>query len=86
MEKELHHYLDRIVENPEILAGKPVVKDTRVSVERVLAHLAETPSIDDLFAAFPHLVIEDVQACLAYAHQSVVNEREQRISRQTTRV
>lgn len=68
------------------MVGKPVVKGTRVTVERVLAHLAETPDLDDLFAAFPHLTIEDVQACLAYAHQRLVSEYEQRTVRQPTRV
>ncbi|MGI8976091.1 MAG: DUF433 domain-containing protein, partial [Thermomicrobiales bacterium] len=53
MEEELHHYLDRISEDPRVMVGKPVVKGTRVTVERVLAHLAETPDLDDLFAAFP---------------------------------
>ncbi len=86
MEEELHHYLDRISEDPRVMVGKPVVKGTRVTVERVLAHLAETPDLDDLFAAFPHLVIEDVQACLAYAYQTVVSERDQRVDRQPTHV
>ncbi len=57
---------DRIVRDPRILAGKPVVKGTRVPVELVLAHLAENPDLDDLFAAYPRLKVKDVQACLAY--------------------
>jgi uncharacterized protein (DUF433 family) len=48
------------------MAGKPVVKGTRIPVERVLAHLAET-SMQDLFEAFPELTVEDVRACLAQA-------------------
>ena len=50
------------------MAGKPVVKGTRVPVERVIQHLADNPDVNDLFQAFPHLTMEDVQACLAYAH------------------
>lgn len=68
-------YMDRIHQDPEIMAGKPVVKGTRIPVERVIAHLAETPNLDDLFAAFPHLTVEDVQACLAYAHARLVKSR-----------
>lgn len=60
---------DRIDEDPNVMVGKPVVKGTRIPVERVIAYLAETPDLDDLFAAFPHLTIKDVQACLAYAHE-----------------
>jgi len=64
-------YQDRIVRDPKILAGKPVVKGTRVPVELVLAHLAENPDLDDLFAAYPRLKVKDVQACLAYARRAV---------------
>jgi uncharacterized protein (DUF433 family) len=53
--------------------GKPVVKGTRVSVEQVLRHLADNPDMDDLFAAFPELTREDVQAVLAYAHARVAD-------------
>jgi len=59
-------YLNRISTDPEVMAGKPVVKGTRIPVERVLAHLAET-SMQDLFEAFPELMVEDVRACLAQA-------------------
>lgn len=64
-------YVDRIVEDPEIVAGKPVIKGTRIPVERVIAHLAYTPDLDDLFAAYPRLTIEDVQAALGYAHDAL---------------
>jgi uncharacterized protein (DUF433 family) len=67
-------YGDRIVVDPQILVGKPVVKGTRISVELVLGHLAENPDVQDLFAAYPHLSIEDVKACLAYASALVGGE------------
>jgi uncharacterized protein (DUF433 family) len=61
-------YTERITQNPEIMTGKPVVKGTRIPVERVLAHLAQNPDLADLFAAYPELTEEDVKACFAYAH------------------
>jgi uncharacterized protein (DUF433 family) len=61
-------YKDRIVRDPRIMVGKPVVKGTRIPVERVIQHLADNPDVDDLFQAFPNLTIDDVKACLAYAH------------------
>jgi len=64
-------HLDRIVTDPKILVGKPVVKGTRIPVELVLAHLAENPDLGDLFAAYPRLTINDVKACLAYARKAV---------------
>jgi uncharacterized protein (DUF433 family) len=68
MARQHVNYTDRIVKDPEVMAGKPVVKGTRIPVERVIRHLADNPDINDLFEAFPHLTMEDVKACLAYAH------------------
>lgn len=75
MTKEKPKYQDRIIQDPEIMVGKPVVKGTRVPVETVLQHLEENPDLEDLFAAFPRLTIEDVKACLAYARAVMSNER-----------
>jgi uncharacterized protein (DUF433 family) len=58
--------LERIVTDPEIIAGKPVVKGTRIPVETVLAHLVVTPDIEDLLQAYPRLTMDDVKACFAY--------------------
>jgi len=57
------------------MVGKPVLRGTRIPVERVIAHLAHTPDLDDLFAAYPELTVEDVQAVLSYAYAAVVNQR-----------
>ncbi len=61
-------YGDRIVTHPDLLAGKPTIKGTRISVELVLKRLAQEPNLDVLFEAYPHLTVEDVKACLDYAH------------------
>lgn len=57
----------RIVTDPEILAGKPTVRGTRIPVSIVLEYLANNPNFDDLFADYPRLTTDDVKACLAYA-------------------
>ena len=75
MVKGMPSYMDRIVTDPQIMVGKPVVKGTRIPVERVLQHLADTPDFNDLFQAFPHLTMEDVQACLAYPHSRIARNR-----------
>ena len=69
-------YQDRIIRDPVIMVGKPVVKGTRIPVELVLQHLAENPDLNDLFGAFPRLTIEDVQACLEYARAAVGKQRQ----------
>lgn len=66
---------ERITQDPRVMVGKPVVRGTRIPVERVIAHLAHTPDLDDLFAAYPELTVEDVQAVLQYAYAAVVNQR-----------
>ncbi len=65
---------DRIIIDPRILAGKPVIKGTRIPVELVLKHLAQNPELNELFAAYPRLTIEDVRACLEYAQKMVEGE------------
>ena len=77
MKVERRRDLDRIIQDPAIMVGKPVVKGTRIPVERVIQHLAENPDLDDLFQAFPHLTLEDVKACLAYAHATITQAQEQ---------
>ena len=71
MATEKATYRDRITQDPAIMVGKPVVKGTRIPVERVLAHLAGNPDLEGLFAAYPELTIEDVQAVLRYAQDAV---------------
>ena len=60
-------YRDRIVLDPAIRFGKPVVRGTRVSVGDVLGHLAGGMSESALLADLPQLTPEDVLACLAFA-------------------
>jgi uncharacterized protein (DUF433 family) len=64
-------YGERIVQDPKIMVGKPVIRGTRITVERIIDHLATTPDFDDLFAAYPRLTMKDVQASLAFAHDAV---------------
>jgi uncharacterized protein (DUF433 family) len=67
MVKAQVHHQDRIVTDPAILAGKPVVRGTRIPVELVLAKLAHNPDLGELLTDYPSLTVEDVKACLEYA-------------------
>ena len=60
-------YQERIVTDPAVLGGKPIIRGTRISVQLVLEQLADNPDTDELFAAYPDLTLEDVKAALAYA-------------------
>ena len=68
----LHH--DRIIADPRILAGKPVIKGTRIAVDLILEELSHNPDVTELLAAHPDLTRDDVQACLAYAKDVVTGE------------
>ena len=52
MQKEHIAYQDRITQDPNIMVGKPVIKGTRIPVEKVLDQLAYKPDLDELFAQF----------------------------------
>jgi uncharacterized protein (DUF433 family) len=58
---------ERIVIDPEILTGKPVVKGTRLAVEFIVDLLAQGWSQEDILRNYPGLTKEDIQACLSYA-------------------
>ena len=67
-------YESRIVVDPKILTGKPVVRGTRIPVELVLKRLAQDLDVQTLFASYPRLTEEDVKACLEYAGALVSGE------------
>ena len=74
MKEDQRIYQERIVADPRILAGKPVVKGTRIGVDLVLEELSHNPDIHELLAAHPDLTRDDVQACLAYAQALVTGK------------
>jgi uncharacterized protein (DUF433 family) len=59
--------LERIVVNPKIMGGKPIVKGTRITVEQVLKMLAQGLTTKDILMDYPHLSKDDVAAVLLYA-------------------
>lgn len=58
---------DRIEVTPEVLAGKPVIRGTRLAVEFILELLAAGQAEQDILTNYPGLSHEDILACLAYA-------------------
>src|SRR5437016_11910493 len=74
MKEDQPLYHERIVADPRILAGKPVVKGTRIGVDLVLEELSHNPDIHEFLAAHPDLTRDDVQACLAYAKDMVTGK------------
>jgi uncharacterized protein (DUF433 family) len=67
--------LARITINPQIFAGKPIVRGRRLAVEQVLGMLAAGDTAESLLQAYPWLELADIQACLTYARCLVAHER-----------
>jgi uncharacterized protein (DUF433 family) len=65
--KEAEDWRSRITVDPEILAGKPVVKGTRIAVEHIVELLANGWTIEEVLENYPQLKREDVLAALKYA-------------------
>lgn len=57
--------LDRIVVDPDVMLGKPVIRGTRIPVELIVRKLGEGATEADLLDAYPALTADDVRAALA---------------------
>jgi uncharacterized protein (DUF433 family) len=65
--------LERIVLNPKVMVGKPVIRGTRLTVEYILNLLAHGATVADILEEYKGLAQEDIQACLLFATQSLAN-------------
>lgn len=58
--------MDRIVANPHILGGKPVIRGTRISEELVLSLIASGMNKSEILRDYPHLKNTDIKAAVTY--------------------
>jgi uncharacterized protein (DUF433 family) len=63
--------LDRIVINPRVMVGKPIVRGTRLTVEYILNLMAHGATESEILAEYNGLTRADLQACLLFAAQSL---------------
>ena len=66
---------DRIVSDPAVMRGKPVIAGTRITVEHVLRMLGAGMTVEELLAEYPQLSREDVQAAQAFAAEWMAEEK-----------
>lgn len=66
---------ERVVVDPEILVGKPVIKGTRLAVEFILDLVAAGCPEAEILASYPGLAREDILACVSYAAEIIRSER-----------
>ena len=66
---------ERISIDRGVLAGKPVIKGTRIAVELVIDLLGRGYSQEQIGEQYDHITPADIQACLAYAADVLRGER-----------
>jgi len=66
--------LNRIVVNPKVMVGKPVIKGTRIPVDAIIKRLAGGMSLKEILEEYPNLKEEDVKAALEYAARVLAGE------------
>ena len=70
MQKDL---LNRIIVDPAVLAGKPIVKGTRLAVEHILDLLGEGMAYELIIEEYSQLKKEDILACILFAREVIVD-------------
>ncbi|MCW7497860.1 DUF433 domain-containing protein [Leptospira levettii] len=67
-------FRSRLSSSPDILLGKPVIKNTRVPVDLILERLGDGMSIEEILEATPGIEREDILACISYSSQVISRE------------
>lgn len=68
------HLLKRIIVDPQVMLGKPVIKGTRLPVEIIIEKIAYGSSFDDILKDYPFLTEDDIRAALLYAARTLSQE------------
>jgi uncharacterized protein (DUF433 family) len=63
--------LERIVFNPKVMTGKPVIKGTRLTVDFILNLFAHGATTEEILNEYQTLTNEDLQACFLFATKSL---------------
>jgi uncharacterized protein (DUF433 family) len=66
---------EKIVIDPSILVGKPVIRGTRIAVEFIVDLLAQGWSEEEIMRNYPGITKEDIAACLKYASHILKSEK-----------
>ena len=68
------HLLDRIIINPKVMAGKPVIRGTRIPVELIVRMVAQGIPEAEILREYPRLQPDDIRAALSYAADVLAQE------------
>jgi uncharacterized protein (DUF433 family) len=67
------HHKSRVVRDPQILGGKPVIAGTRIPVRLILDHLAEGYMPEEIIFEYPVLTRADIQTAMRFASRAVAD-------------
>lgn len=70
----------RIVTDPEVCGGRPIIAGTRMRVVDILGSLASGASIEELLTDFPYISRDDILACIAFGARAVDHTIEVRMT------
>ena len=65
--------LERIILNPKIMVGKPVIKGIRLTVDFILNLLPHGSTVDEILNEYKGVTLEEIQACFLFAIKSLQN-------------
>jgi len=68
------NYKEKIMSDPSIMLGKPIIKGTRITVEFILKKLSEGMTTEELISGYPNLTLEDIHAVLDYSYNVISKE------------
>ena len=70
----MEELLDRIVIDPDVLVGKPIIKGTRIPIHLIIELLANGMTTKQILKEYPQLKEEDIKAALLYASKLLERE------------
>lgn len=65
--------LNRIVINPNVMVGKPVICGTRLTVQHILNLLAHGETAEEILQEYEGLIHDDILACIMFAEEVMEN-------------
>ena len=68
------NYKERIGSDPRKMLGKPVIRNTRITVEAILWKIASGFSFEEILDMYPHLELDDILAAVGYAASVMESE------------
>jgi uncharacterized protein (DUF433 family) len=64
---------NRITIDPDICNGRPIIANTRITVQKVMEFLGAGDSIEEVLEEYPSLKREDIYACIQFAAKLMAN-------------